>query len=80
MSCQVSRIRILLSRIYDLKRKRAYREMEEEVRIALDRYPSKPKLQVLLAEARWRLGRCREAQGLLNQLEDRLGPCPNSMR
>ena len=77
VSWQSSEIRILLSRIYELKRQRSYQGMEEEVRVALDRHPSNLRFQVLLAEARWSLGRRQEAQELLNQLEDRAQSLPD---
>ena len=77
VSWQASETQILLSRIYNLKQESAYREMEEEVQIALDRYPSNPQFQVLLAEARWRLGRRPEAEQLLDQLENEARALPD---
>lgn len=70
MTWEESEKRIFLSRIYELKARKAYEQMEEEVKTALERYPSDPNFQVLLAEVHYRRGRRAQARTLLGSLED----------
>ncbi len=70
MDWNQSERRIFLSRIFALKQKRQFDEMEEEVQTALERFPSDAEFQVLLADALMHTGRASEAQKVLDDMGD----------
>ncbi len=71
MNWRNSEKRILLSRIFELRHKKAFREMQEEVETALDRYPDDVLFQTLLVESWWLSGREVEAMAALDDLEEK---------
>lgn len=71
MGWRDSEKRIFLSKIYELKKRRDYPRMEEEVQTALDRHPGDLRFKELLAEANWALGRRSQAAALLREIEEK---------
>jgi tetratricopeptide (TPR) repeat protein len=63
--------RVLLSRIYEMRRQRLYDQMEEEIQNGLERFPSDRQLGLLQADSLRRRGRLSEAQRALDNLRER---------
>lgn len=61
---------IFLARIYRLKGQKAYPQMEEEAKAALERYPGEALFRLLLADAFHHQGRPGEAEAIVEDLQE----------